>query len=238
MSIFANAKSLAPEKPKTKKSNKAEIQLEGLEQFALLDSLIKSLEAVRDTYCDMVKCDAREIFAKADGKRPENFRGIDGDAEASIELRKRSSRSTLSEEEVATLTEHKVPFDVVDDVTETFVINPEYANDSALLGKIDKALGGVKGLPENFILRQAGVSRRVVSDATIDHVFAHGLASELMDTVTTLAVKAKLNVPNMQKALKLAHDVIDGKDLSKQRASADLMSNLQKTVKNLDKKGK
>jgi hypothetical protein len=205
MSIFTNAKTIkAPAASKAKKS-KPEVEIAGLENLTLIDALIKSLEAVKSTFDEQVKTQAREHFvAEGTDKKPENFRGTDGAAEASIELRKRSTRSILNDEEIAALTEAEIPVEVVEDIAETFVINPAYAADSALLGKIDKALKKVPGLPADFILAQEGKSRSVVSDDTVSAVFAKGLAEQFIDTVCVIAVKPKLENPNLKAALELA----------------------------------
>jgi hypothetical protein len=50
-------------------------------------------------------------------------------------------------------------------------VNPTYANDEALLKKIDKALSGIKGIPEDFIVSVAATSKIVVSDTATDAVF-------------------------------------------------------------------
>jgi hypothetical protein len=205
MSIFANAKALkAPAAAKGKKTEN-EVELPGLENYALVDALIKSLEGVKLTLASQLKSDAREHFlAEGTDRRPENFKAVDGSAKASIVLGKRSTKSVLNEEEVELLTAAGVPVEIVDDVAETFVINPAYAKDSALLGKIEKALKKVPGLPVDFILAQEGKSRTVVSDKTVEAVFTKGLAEQFIDTVCVLSVTPKLENPNLKAALELA----------------------------------
>lgn len=210
MSILSKATAFKSPATKTKaKKVGVEIEIEGLEDYALVDALLKTLEAVKDSYAENVKNQAREHFLEAaeNGKRPENFRGLDGCAEASIELRKRSTRSVLSDDEVAILEAANVPYDTIEDVSEAFVINPKYLGDSALLARIEK----VKGLPEDFIQKQEKVSRRAVSDDTLTKIFANGLAGELFDLVTTLAIKAKLNTPEDAKTLALVKKLLGAK---------------------------
>lgn len=202
--MFADAKTLN-EKTTTKKSKKKLVEVEGLYEFTLLDTAIKNLTSLKKSVEAGVKSVAAEIFleeAKEVNGRPENFRGWEKDAEASVECRKRSLRSTLSPSEVKTLEGAGVPYDTVDDVADTYVINPEYATDMTLLLKVEKALSGVKGLPSDLIMKQEGTSRKVVSDETIEAVFAdENLRDELFDTVTTLALKAKLTKGDISDAL-------------------------------------
>ena len=229
MSIFSQAKAL-PE-PKTKAKTKANdgVEVKGLEDYALIDALIKSLGAVKDTLAVAIKDESRELFVSVkDKKRPPNLKAYDGDATASIQLQKRSTRSPLSTDEVELLTEHGIPYDTVEDRAETFVINPSYANDGALLGKIDKALKGVKGLPDDFILKQTSISKHVVSDESILTMFDKELARDLVDTLCTLAVKPSLANPDLQKALALAASIVADQKAAAREA---LMKNLKDSAK-------
>lgn len=198
MSIFSNAKSVASAPKGKSKPKKKEVSIDGLEQLAEVDALIKNLEALREDLDRNVKDKAREIFIDL-GKtaRPENFRGVDGDAEASIEFRKRSSRSVLTPAEVEAFEKLNIPVETIQDVSETYIINPAYAGDSALLQKIDVALKKVKDLPEDFILKQEGVSRKVVGENTVTAVFSKGLIRQFFDSIGVLAVKPKLDVTDI-----------------------------------------
>lgn len=209
--MFATAKTLTAPKTAKAKSKAEEIELSGLEDYALIDALIKNLEALKSGIEDKVKSDARELFliaADKAEKKPANFRGVDGTAEASVELRKRSTRSVLTEEEVAEFELNDIPVEKIVDVSETFVINPAYANDSALLGKIEGAMKKVKGLPEDFIMKQEGSTRWVVSDETVDAVFTRKLARTFLDKICLVALKPKLENPNLKAAIKLAEKFI------------------------------
>lgn len=235
MSVFANAKTLVTDKPKTGKAKKPEVPLQGLEDVALLEALLQSIGAYKESLEAAVKDQAREIFlAKANGRRPENFRAVEGLAEASVELRKRSSRTVLSEDEVAVFDEHNIPYDTIVEQAETFVLNPNL--DAATLAKIDKALSGIKGLPDNVILKQTGVTKRVVSEATIDTVFKKGKAEEMLDTICVLALKPKIANPNLNQAMVLAiNQITEGEDRASKTARKNLMDALQAS---LDKKAK
>lgn len=192
--------------PKGKKVNAVEI--DGLEDYAIADALIKTLIAIKDTLGEPVKDQSRSVFLQSDGiKRPANFKAVDGEAEASIQLKKRTTASRLSDTEVALLQSKDIPFDTVDDVPEAYAINPKYLTDSALLARIEK----VKGLPDDFIVKQVAVSKHVVSDETVDAVFSKGLAHELLDVVTSLAVKAKLNSPAEKKTLEFVKSVLSSR---------------------------
>lgn len=205
--MFADAKVIAPPTTKAKKSAGNEVQVDGLYEIAAIDLVIKNLESAKSALEGDVKNQVRDIFinnAEKTGKRPSNFRGIDGPAEASCELRKRSTRSVLTEDEANLLTEANIPFETVTDIEETFVINPAYASDQKLLAKIEKALKGIKDLPEDFIMKQQGATRKVVSDETIDTVFEKKLGRKFLDIVALIALKPQIKQPSIVDAFKMA----------------------------------
>ena len=206
--MFAKAKVIEAPVKSSKKDEKAEVRIDGLEDYAIITNLVKSLTAVQTTVGEAVKSEMRTIFA-ANRKRPENFRGIDGKASASCELRKRSSASPLNDVEVELLERNNIPYDTLPVVEERFVINPAYADDQDLLERISAALSKAKGLPEDFILLQKGSAKKVVSDATIEKVFECGLAETYIDTVCTLAIKPKLDETDVASALSRAKKFLE-----------------------------
>lgn len=233
MSIFSTAKALpTTPTPKGKTKDKAEVTMPGLEKFAILKSLAESIKTLCATYEAQVKAEAKERFC--DGtKRPENFRGIEGSAEASVECRKRSTNSPLSDDEVTALTQAGLPFDTIETTVETFVINPVYASDSALLDRVSKAIAKVPGLPADFILHQNGVSKHVVTDATIDKMYANGKAKDFLDMVTVIALKPKLKDTDINRMIAVLKTEIEGE---KAAARDDLMGKLRDSAKTAKKK--
>ena len=192
-SLFAKAKTVAPAKAATKKSTKDEVQLDGLQQLAEIDALIKALTAAKTTIEQSVKSDAFDHFfslAQADAKRPENFRGIDGNASASIELRKRSTASALSDEEVALFEQHGLVVEKAVSVQKLFGINPAYASDDNLLEAVSNAIADI--VPADFIVVQEEKSKNVVGDATMDKAFSIKAPREIIEAITVMAVKPKL----------------------------------------------
>lgn len=201
MGLFAKAATLAPVKSVKGKAEKKQIPIEGLEAYAQIDSAIKALEALKASYEPQVKGLAfNEMLLLAGNSKPESFVGVDGIATGSMEFRKRGTNSPLKDEEHelllrAGIVPHK---EVI--CQELFAINPKYAADNALLGKVEKALAKV--VPEDFIVQQAEKSKMVVTDANVDEVFAARpkLAKDefeaLVKVVITQAVKPKLSETN------------------------------------------
>lgn len=174
---------------KSKGKTKDEVVLEGLEDVAVLDALIKSLTGLKDSLRGPVNDQMREIFI--DGS--ENFLAVEGDASASAELRKRATTSPLTTEEVEALKADDIVVGEIERTPERFVINPAYADNSVLLEKVSKALAKVAGMPNDFVQFQAGVKVPVVTDETFEAVMGDKeLAAKYIDTVGVLALKPKL----------------------------------------------
>ena len=199
MSLFTKAQAQAlPTAKKTAKSDKEEIHIEGLKQLAEVDALIKALTAVKVTLDASVKAEAFDHFfdtAQATAKRPDNFRGIDDYASASIELRKRSTASALSAEELEMFAKHKLAVEKVVSVQRLYGINPAYAANTTLLNKVSKAIAKI--VPDDFIVVQEEQFKHVVNDATIDTAFKNKAPREIIEAITVMAIKPKLETTNI-----------------------------------------
>ena len=200
MSLFEKAKATPTTTKKVaKKDDKAVYGLEGMEDFAAIKAVEKALKAVSGTIEQSLKSQMAVKFAEMGMKiarRPDNFKGTEGLASASCELRCRSNASVLTVEEQSLLEEHNIPVVTLDTVVETFIINPAYADltdpaNKALLDKVSKALQGVKGLPEDFLQHQS--QKKVCADEqSLNADFAikdPAVVAELLPVVSTLAIK-------------------------------------------------
>lgn len=204
--LFAKAKKVETKKPAAR-TQKAEFHIPGLRHLAELDALVKSASSIMKTLSQEVKASALSLFIdNADGKKPESFRGIDENASASVECRKRGTNSPLSDDEVKLLNDNgiQVPKQVV--VQQLFGINPKYAADEALLEKISAALEAA-GVPEDVIVVQEEVSKFVVDDKAIEAAFKLG-NPEVIETVVTLAIKPKLEETNIAQIMDDLKDVV------------------------------
>lgn len=189
--MFANAKKVASVTAPTKGkvASKSLSTLSGLEEVAALDACAKAIKGL----LDMKKAALKEVAQAQlieDGlqrhARPDVVHFADGeDATGKATVSRRSVASPLSSDELEVLAEL---FDAVRDdegnVTcipdfaetcesspEMLVVNPVYASDEALLKRIDKALSGIKGIPEDFIVVQAAKAKVIVSETATDAVF-------------------------------------------------------------------
>jgi hypothetical protein len=212
MSLFKSASSVETPVVKNKKSSKKEIHIDGLKTVAELDALIKSLTTLKASIEVSVKEDAMKHFieiAKESKSRPDNFTGVDENATASIELRKRSTASALTKEDMMILEDNDIPFEIKIITQKLFAINPVYHNDEKLLEKVSKAIQ--KFVPEDFIVIQEEKSMPVISDETIENAFVNSNIEEVISIVSTLAIKPKLSSVNVSEILKSVSKLIEEK---------------------------
>jgi hypothetical protein len=197
MGLLTNAKALAPAAKSTAKGTKHTVEMSGLEAYAQIDALIKALEGQKKTMGAEINAEALEEFMRlgANGVRPDSFTGFEGNATASVELRKRSTASVLTEDEVKELTKLGIPVETVTLQNELFGINPAYVEDMKLLTKVETALAGI--VPEDFFFKQEKISKQVVSDESLVTAFAKKAGSAVIRMLTTSALKPKLAVTNM-----------------------------------------
>lgn len=173
--IFVNAQVVESKKPASK-SKAPELPVVGIAEYAAYCSVIDTVtglkEAKKKEICDV----ANGLFLNEirDTKRkPTNFRGVEGNASGSIQFKKRSTVSALTDEQASVLDEFKIPYETVADRPSTFIIGEEYAQDADVLGKLNKAIAPLiaKGeLPANVIQKQEATTKRVVTDDTLDAV--------------------------------------------------------------------
>lgn len=223
--MFARAAATpTPEKPK-EGSNKREFhKIAGLEDYAILNALIDNLTTIRDTLRESVNVECWEEFKdKTHKTRPANFRGVEGNAEASIELRRRGIRSPLNVEEVEQFAFLKIPYGEVEVQKDIFYINPNHAENEKFIRLIE----GLKGLPDDYILKQHGVKNYVVTDKSIDVVYEKGLMEKWLESVCVLAIKAKIENPDIEKALDLAREYVTGKKKDNRKLKKQLEDSLK-----------
>lgn len=196
MSLFAKAQVIAAKPTGKAKTEKQEIALAGILAISEIDAQIKALTAVRATLDSEIKeAGFGEFLAMETKVRPESFKGIEGEATCSVEMRKRGTNSALNEDEVKVLEALGLtPFKQII-TTQMFGINPIHAGNEALMEKVSKALEKI--VPEDFIVLQAEASKQVVNDELLEAAFAlpHGSDERktALSLVTTMALKPKLN---------------------------------------------
>lgn len=198
MNMFATAKSLPGKTAKGKKVEREVVETEGLHVLAALRAVEANLKGQIAIAEAGVKSIMGEHFVEVglqSGRKPDNYEGIELGSVASLQLRARSSASALSEDECVILDEHNIPYREEISRDETFVVNPAYAADMTMLGKVSEALESL-GLPADFFMKQEKVSKHITTDKSMDAVFAlkgedaKSTATALLPLVSTLAIRA------------------------------------------------
>jgi len=191
--MFSNAKTvaLAPVPAAKGKASKATDAIEGWEELCALEAVSKALEGLVALKKEAIKSgpvtDLLVTRGLALGRKPESLNPVEGDGKGSAYLAKRRANIALSEEELELLTETvgeaALPsyVETVEEAPALLAVNPAYAGDEALLRKIDKALSGVKGIPEDFIVQTEAKAKTVVADAAVNEMFK--LTPEKLDAV-------------------------------------------------------
>ena len=207
--IFNAAKSAPKKAPAKTKPEVETIEMGGVEKLAAIRVLMSALKEAEAQVSAQVRQSMVSHFVERGTdlqSRPPNFKATDGQAEASCQLQVRGT--ALRPDEATLIQEHGIPLNEVHKKEETFIINPLYANNSALLRKVNKALQGVPGLPTDFILHQKDVEYRA-TDETLVALFQKGnnLVANLLSTVATPACKPTMEVDFMT-AWELVKDII------------------------------
>ena len=176
--MFEKAKA-APVKPVRKASAKPEkekVTIKGIANHAALKVVMDSIETLLKSEAASIKSTALAHFVSTGMKkqaRPDNFRGVEDEAETSVELRRMSSRSILSPEAIEVLEQHSIPLSEKDEVVETFIINPKYADlgdkaNAKLMARVSDALKNI--VPDDFLEFQSN-KIMTVTDESMDAIF-------------------------------------------------------------------
>ena len=206
MNLFSTAKKVEAPAPKAKKNDKERVLIKGLEDYAIICDLEKNLAAIKETLRLDVVAGMKSYFGKFK-TRPENFRGFEGDAEASCELKIRPSASPLNPAEVELAKDKGIPTEEVELIPERFVINPALMADQKKLEAISKALSKVPGC-EDFILHQERQVNTVVNEASLTKVFEAGLFESHGSLVSVLSVKPTVKTPEVSSAIARAQKLL------------------------------
>lgn len=188
VNFFKNAQPVKAGKKKAT-DNKIRQEVDGLATLASIDVVMKTLDTLKKEAEAVVKRQMREFFVLrgcATNRRPDNYIGFEDTASASLELRKRSTASSLDEFQVETLTEEGIS--VAHETTYSLnqeVLTPE------VMALVEKALNKVPGIPTNLF---TVTSKTVVTDESLNQIFTKGevKAKMLLDLVGVLAIKPKV----------------------------------------------
>lgn len=190
--MFASAKTAKrpPAATSPTRASKPTETLPGLEEVCALEACLKAIEGVLDLKKTALKAAATERLIREGLSRkskPDSLSLSAGKyATGNVSIRRRSTASPLAYDELESLAvlvgqnERNDEGDVVlvpgfTEILEKspamLAVNPAYSKDEALLKRIDKALSGVKDIPEDFILAVEAETKPVVSETALNEVF-------------------------------------------------------------------
>jgi hypothetical protein len=203
-------------KKPSKKTDRPEIEIEGIYNLAALDMVLADVKAAREELETEVKAAARAEFVRqgtASKCQPENFRGLEKGASASMEMRKRSNRSALSEEEIALCDELGIEYVEHEEVIETFVINPTYLTDAKVMAALEKVVGDAvrqHRLPLDILQKQEGVKRTILVDTALASLFAKSkdVVEKAIGFCCTMAVGKSKFPGTIDDAIKVASSIV------------------------------
>ncbi|KKL90089.1 hypothetical protein LCGC14_1908180 [marine sediment metagenome] len=202
--MFEAAKKTEIATPKAKGKAKPQIVVEDLRQYAALKAAMKTIETMVETLKESVNDVALDAFLIA--RRSDSIQGTDGDTTASLQLRKRTSRSVLGEQEVKVLDHLKIAFEKSSD--SKFYINSKYSEDSELLGKVSDALEGI--VPDDF-LGHTGEKFVTTSTSIADAMSIEDIDTrrDVLKIVSTQAARTKFGGTH-DEMLKILDKVLKG----------------------------
>lgn len=197
-------------------SKRKEIWVDGLDEYAAISVLIDSLNSISTMYGNQIKTQALEEFSKEMmeiKKRPDNFKGVGQVSEASIEMRRRSSNSYLKHDEIDLFTKYGIPMEeeiIKEDLEERYFFNPDILSSQEIAQKISDKLLEIPELKDKkVIMRQVkreGSVKKKVCDKSFDAIAQIeniDLVRRLLQLVSTLSIKPKLEIKDLEQILDL-----------------------------------
>lgn len=208
--IFATAKTVKKEpkaggKPATPKRPVSAV----FDTLAALSAMRNAIDAIEESVKPQANGEIMNYLVplgRSLHKRPENYTGVSEIAETSCQMRRRDARRGLNPEELKLFVDNSIPYDTVEEQTDLFYINPAVLADPVKREKVSKALGKLDlGLDdgETLIMHQPGESKHIVSDKSIDAIFAtapQALLDTLVKIATTTATRPTLK-PNLDPSI-------------------------------------
>lgn len=135
--------------------------------------------------------------------RPDNFKGVGDFSEASCELRKRSSKSPLTDEQIETLDDYNVTYEevaITEAIPETYFFNPKIILNDKLAKKVSDALTSIPELKKMNIIfhqeaREAEIKNIVTEKSFEDasKIVNKNALRLIYDIISTVAISPKIS---------------------------------------------
>lgn len=181
MSVFDTATKLPTtgDTAKGKTAKAGTVPIKGLRNYLMAHAVAEGYKALATTFAAIPKTAGFKYFASKVGNgKPVNIYGVDGDDEASVQLKRRDTRQPLTTEEAGLLKANDIPVGEIETVPEGYFVNPKYY----------QLLETFKNLPDDFLLYQQREVKDIVIDDTINAIFTKKEHIEKFLTMTTNVV--------------------------------------------------
>jgi len=207
--IFDAAPVTATVKVAKSKADKREVyNIPALDRLSATRAMIATLETLSEQFEGEVKEASMDILvglALKTGKKPETFNLVADKSTGQFQLRKRSSASALTDDELALAKALGIPTVENTKVEERYVFNPDVLADQVVMAKISKALTRIPELAGMCIVQhQEAIKTTIIADGALE--VACGLKSQ--DKIVTAlgiaavqAVKTSFDSENFKDAL-------------------------------------
>ena len=190
--VFGSAPATAAAKKTTTTKYVPEMEMkEGFETLVALIMVEKALKGIKGQLEGQYKEDAYDHFItgiKANGQKPASVVGIDGDASALFQFKKRSAG--FSDDVASDLEANGISFEKEEVVPERFVINPEVVGDQNKLGQLAQAIQKLD-LDFQVIIKQEPTFKNQTNDSTIrelSQVKDNEIQAKLIKAISSLAI--------------------------------------------------
>ncbi len=207
--IFASAPSVKAPAKATKAEGRKAFAVEGLSELAAINAMLGTLEGLKETFEAQVKAAGLDLYVQESlrySSKPDTFNLEDDKAKGQYQMRKRSSVSALTDEEVTLLAALNIPFEENVKVEEHFFFNPALLQDQKVMVKISNALQKIKDLEGvQIVMKQEAQSKTVVSDGSIEAacktIKDKDQLAAVLKIVGVQALKTIFDSPEMRDAL-------------------------------------
>ena len=219
--LFAGAKTVENQEVEKKGKKEApKVRIGDMDTLSAVNALIDTLGAYKKTVLDTsIKDEMQKYFVGTtikEGQRPVNFKGIGDFSEASCEMKKRSSSSSLSSTEEAILVKYGISFEEVvvsPAIEERFFFNPDILKNAKLMKTISSKLQEIPELNNiDVIMRQpakeAETAKIVTDQSFVDaaKITDPSVLTQVYSIISSLAIKTKMTVSDMSTVLKLIQE--------------------------------
>lgn len=181
------------------KRERAEVKIKHLQEFVDLSLYVKDVNRMKDQIEARIKDTIIENFIElSDGELPIPIDAYEYKANATIECKKRSIASELTDVDMEILEKHGVIVEPTTISSQKFIINPEYMSNSDMLEKVAKLLMSTE-IPKDFIQIKPAVKKYIVTDDLFEKCFKERRPAPVIKVISSIGIRVKAKVLDFTK---------------------------------------